>query len=259
MTSTSLSSNLPHFLFNGWQFPQHDISDAKAKGDLKDWNVSSLCSAYLKFQLDKREHEARANIPVSPPSLISISVGQILKTLSSSTDLQGDVKALAKDVDYTTLQHILHDPKTPYPILCLFDSLPSTTIKESSGDRKVVDIDEIVLAGEQHLRSKKPKNRSSYLVTLDDLSRILGSLDADEFITVRRKSPPKGGFEFLDQKRKPVLQIHGTDASFIKTFDRVTKGILKGLDWSHVFIAGGMVLNTLLHTDPSKDHHGDIY
>ena len=42
-------------------------------------------------------------------------------------------------------------------------------------------------------------------------------------------------------------------AAFWQTLDRVTQGILRGLDWSNVILAGDMVLKILLHTDPSKD------
>ncbi|KAL8925779.1 MAG: hypothetical protein Q9208_003276 [Pyrenodesmia sp. 3 TL-2023] len=129
----------------------------------------------------------------------------------------------------------------------------------SDGDRKLVDIDEAVLAAERYVRSSQIKPSDGYLVTLKDLSRMFGPADAAGLIPLKRKSPPKGGFEFLHQKRKKTIRIQGSDASFVKTFDRVTQDTLKGLDWSHVFVAGGMILNTLLHTDDlSKDIHGDI-
>ncbi|KAL8932077.1 MAG: hypothetical protein Q9216_006972 [Gyalolechia sp. 2 TL-2023] len=250
-----MSSDLPEFLFNGWQFRQNDISEAKERDDLQGWTVSSLCSAYLKYQLDRH---LQADDQVSPPSLSSISIAQLLKTLKSSVNLQADLEALGESLDSTTLQRVLQDPRTPYPILHLLLALPSTTIKGGNSDRKVLDIDETVLASEQYVRAQKSKCAQDYLVTLDDLAWLFGPPDANGFISIQRKSPPKGGFEFLDQKRKPLLQIQGTHASFIKTFDRVTQGILKGLDWSHVFVAGGMVLNTLLHIDPSRDLERDV-
>lgn len=255
MTSPSVSSELPDFLFNGWQFRHNDISEAKARGDLQGWTVSSLCSAYLKYQLDRY---LQANDQISPPSLSSVSIAQILKTLKLSTNLQADLKTLAESLDTTALRRILQDPRTPYPILRLLDALPSATIKGSTGDRKIVDIDETVLAGEQYIRAQKSKCGDDFLVTLDDLSRLLGP-PVNGVIDIQRETPPKGGFEFLDQKRKSFLQIQGTHVSFIKTFNRVTRGVLKGLDWSHCFVAGGMIVNTLLHCDPSQDGQGDVH
>ena len=258
MSSSSTPPSLPDFLFNAWQLRQDAASEAEARGDFKDWDASSLCSAYLKYQLNSYERDLQARIQTSAPSLISLSVIQILESLESSTDLPTDIKTLAAQVDGITLQRILLDPRTPYCVLRLVDASTSVNIKGSSGDRKLIDIDEAVRASEQYVCSKRPKSSEKHLVTLEDLSRLFGPLDADGLLTLRRKTPPKGGFEFLDQKRKPLVRIQGTDAAFIKKFDRVTKGILKGLDWDHVFVQGGMVINTLLHTDPTKDFEGDI-
>ncbi|KAL8761726.1 MAG: hypothetical protein Q9184_002168 [Pyrenodesmia sp. 2 TL-2023] len=258
MAPSSTSSTLPEVLFNGWRLRKHDISEAQERGDLKDWTVSSLCSEYLQYQLQRHEREVATKTQVCP-SLVSLSVGRIVATLKSSTNLPADVKAVAEDLASTTLHRILQDPRTPYVVLRAFDSLASTTIRGSNGDRKLVDIDEAVLAAERHVRSSGIKLSDGYLVTLGDVSRMFGPADAAGLIPLNRKSPPKGGFEFLHQKRKKTVRIQGTDARFVKTFDRVTQDTLKGLDWSHVFVAGGMVLNTLLHVDDlPKDIHGDI-
>ena len=168
-------------------------------------------------------------------------------------NLQEDVEAVSESLDYWT-----QEPGIPYLVLRLLDMSRKTTIKGSKGNRKIIDIDEAVLAGERCIRSGRHKFVQSYLVTLKDLAAIVGPPDNTGLITIKSKSPPKGSFEFLDYKRKPVVQIQGTDASFTRTFDRVTRNILKGLNWDHVFIQGGMVLNTLLHTDSSKDNEGDI-
>lgn len=140
----------------------------------------------------------------------------------------------------------------------LFDALPLTTIQGSHGERKLIDIDETILASEKYIRHDKSGAWDGYLVTLRDLSSVLAPLDLDGTITCKRKTPPNGGCEFLDQKRQPVCRFQGSDESFIKTFNRVTHGALKGLNWTNVFVAGGMVLNTLLHTDPTKDQEKDI-
>ncbi|KAL9600375.1 MAG: hypothetical protein Q9219_003225 [cf. Caloplaca sp. 3 TL-2023] len=259
MTSNPELPSLPDILFNAWQFGENDISEAKARGELQGWNVSSLCSAYLKYQLTRHEHELQAGAQSSIPSLMYLSIGHILKTLKSSIDLRSDLQALADNTDPATLQHLFQDPRTPYSILHVFCSLRSTFVEGSTGHRGILDIDESVLANEKHVRSRKLASYSDYLVNLDHLSTILGRPEADGLISFKRKLPPKGGFEFLDQKKKQLVRLHGTDTSFIKTFDRVTNGILKGLDWANVFIIGGMVINTLLHTDPSENSTGDIF
>ena len=117
-----------------------------------------------------------------------------------------------------------------YPILRLFDNLASSTIKGRQGERKLIDIDEAVLADERYVRSCHHKFIDSYLVNLDDLVVIFGFIDHDGCLCISRKSSPKGGFEFLDEKRKKEFRIQSSDASFITTFDQVIKNILKGLD-----------------------------
>ncbi|KAL8690061.1 MAG: hypothetical protein Q9218_004414 [Villophora microphyllina] len=257
MASTELSAELPNFLFDAWRFRQHDLSEARERDELNGWNVSSLCSAYLKYQLDRHELQSARREEV-PPSLISVTTGQILKHLSLSNDVQADTLEIAENLSSATLLHLLRDPRTPYKVLRDFDSLPHTIILGGGVDRRLIDIDEAVLASERFIRNQETRSHTNFLVSLTDLASILGQPDANGFISFKRKTPPKGGFEFLDVKRKQVIELHGSNDSFVKTFDRVTYGILKGLDWSHVFIAGGMVLNTLLHTDPSKDDQGNI-
>lgn len=258
MSSPSAPSELPEFLFNYWQFRKDDISKARDRNDLQGWNVSSLCSAYLKYQLDRHERQLAANSEDTTPSLISVSVGKILENLRYSKDLQADVQYVVETLGVATLRHLLRDPRTPYVMLRVFDASPLSTVQWKDGDRKVVDIDETLIASEKYIRSQKGGSRDGYLVSLYDLDRVHGPMNRDGTLDIKRKTPPKGGFEFLDEKRKSVVKLWANDVRFNKTFDRVTQRILKGLDWDHVFVAGGMVLNTLLHTDPSKDDDKDI-
>ena len=62
------------------------------------------------------------------------------------------------------------------------------------------------------------------------------------------------------------MKILANIVVFQKRFNRITNGILEGLDWSKVFIAGGIALTTLLCTDEaqetaslSKDADIDLY
>ncbi|KAL8828173.1 MAG: hypothetical protein Q9170_006714 [Blastenia crenularia] len=141
------------------------------------------------------------------------------------------------------------------------DTLDSTTIKGRTGDRKLVDLDETILVNEQYLRSKKLASYGNYLVTLDDLCKLFGPPTDDEFIQLRRKTPPKGGFEFLNEERHRFVRILSSDSSFIRSFDYVTKGSLKGLNWDRAFVQGEIVLHALLHTDSGSiaDYGIDLY
>lgn len=57
------------------------------------------------------------------------------------------------------------------------------------------------------------------------------------------------GYTVLDDKRTASIKIQPTLARFVAAFELLTDGLLKGLDWSNVFIAGGMVLGSLLSAD----------
>ena len=249
-----MSTSLPDFLFSGWQFRQGDVTEAKARGDLNGWTVSSLSCAYLKYQLELYEEQRKANAREPLPSLASLSTRKVLESIRDSDNVEEEIKTLARSMHIWT-ENIAN---TPYLILRLLDMSSATDIKGRKGTRKMLDVDEAILAGEQRVRSRPQHMDNSYLVTLKDLAIIFGPLDKDRCITIKRKTPPKGSFEFLDVKRKQSVSILGSDRSFTNTFNRVTKNVLKGLNWKNIFIQGGMVLNTLLHTDPTKDNDGDI-
>ncbi|KAL8633782.1 hypothetical protein Q9189_000518 [Teloschistes chrysophthalmus] len=249
MNSTFPPHKLPDFLFDAWKLRPGNVSEARKRNEL---------DAYLKYQLDRYNDKIREQSRVVVPSLLSLSLGRILEYLKHSTNLHEEVREIAAIHDSAIPLHLLRDPRTPYKLLRLLDASRPVTFSESGGYRKLVDIDEAVLASEQYCRSADVEYRNNFLVTLDDLSVIHGPLDKNGNVSIKRKIPPKGGFEFLDAKRKPAIEFHGNDRSFIKTFDRVTHGILKGLDWNHVFVAGGMVFNTLLHTEIFMDARRDL-
>ena len=54
--STQLAlSGLPQCLFNAWRLNALDISEAQERDDLQGWTVSSLCSTYLNYQLERHD------------------------------------------------------------------------------------------------------------------------------------------------------------------------------------------------------------
>ncbi|KAK0523355.1 hypothetical protein OC835_006281 [Tilletia horrida] len=65
--------------------------------------------------------------------------------------------------------------------------------------------------------------------------------------TIKIQRPPKAqlpGLLLLDHSRKDEIEINKLPA-FQARFDSMTRNILKGLDWSNVFVAGGIVLGAL--------------
>ena len=243
-------ASLPSFIFTRWRLRQGEERKAKAARQFEDFTTSSLAEAYTKLQL--HNHLATPDRSVSVPSLISLTVGSILHYLEISKTLAADVEIVAVSLSSTTLRQLLSDPRTPYYLLRKFLTLPATLVTK---DRSMVDVDELVLQNERYMRTRDSNRDDKYLVTLDELSEILAKAPQNDGpLSFKRKDPPKGGLEILDGLRETDVTIQASSASFGEVFDRITGGALRGLDWSNVLVLGGMVLKTLLHTDPSKDN-----
>ncbi|CAF9940224.1 MAG: hypothetical protein ALECFALPRED_008485 [Alectoria fallacina] len=242
-------ASLPPFIINGWRLQQGEEGRARAAKQLKDFTTSSLAETFMTFQLEK--HFTTPNRSVSAPSLAIIAVGKVLETLENSGDVAADVKTIAESLSSITLRQLLNDPRTPYQLLRTFLTLPQTLVAKN---RRIVDVDEAVLRNEHYMRSRDSNRDGRYLVALEDLSKILANPSQNPgTLSFTRKEAPKGGLEILDELRRRELTIQPDSASFCKVFERITHGVLRGLDWSNVLVAGGMALTTLLHTDLSKD------
>ncbi|KAL8867203.1 MAG: hypothetical protein Q9174_005813, partial [Haloplaca sp. 1 TL-2023] len=250
------SADFPDFLFNAWQFGKNETSEALKRHGLRNWNVSTFCQAYLKYQLDRHDERIRVNGEKPTQSLAALSVEKILASMESADDLQACAQEIVEALAPTHLCHILRDPRLPYKMLRIIDAHLLASHKDDDGERKLVDVDETILASEQYIRTTNKEHRNNYLVTISDLSSIHKLNRMHGTIELKRKAPPKGGFEFLDGLRLPEIEIMGCDALFRNNFDYVTHNALRGLDWNNVFIAGGMVLATLLHSElkTQEDH-----
>ncbi|KAI4211607.1 MAG: hypothetical protein LQ351_005648 [Letrouitia transgressa] len=246
---------LPQYLLTGWNFRSDARRRAEDNHELDDWSVSSLGSSYLKYQLDHHaeliKQQAMANKDLCTQSLAKLAVQKTLNILTSSLNLRADVKRITETVDSEALKLLLKDPRTPYPVLYLLYE-ESAIRNEIKSNRKIIDIDEIILANELNIRALAQKNDRAYLVRLDDFRVLFGSESTIQSLDINRKAPPKGGFEFYDELRSNAIHVHASDHSFSKSFNRITEGILYGLDWSNVFAAGGMILTALLR-DPEED------
>ena len=254
------SSDLPAFLFSSWHYRQEDIRDARRRDELAGWTVSSLCESYLKYQLAhyQKIHQDQAETNARPLSFVSIIVKKILGLLRKSISLTQDICRIAET---DLLFRIVQDPQTSYFLLRKILTHPWNLDprRSSLNHTRVIDIDEAILASERYARLQLPERRSvDFLTNLDDLRDLYTFHKKESIITIPRSCPPKGGFNFFDAKQKQEIAIHGTDDSFRTALHRVTHNVLEGLDWNNVFLAGGMVLHTLQHLDPSSDTDGDV-
>ena len=110
-----------------------------------------------------------------------------------------------------------------------------------------------ILRNETWLRNSQDKEWSNGLVLFSQHADIVFSNSklSTEFRTLDRT--PMNGFKILDRKRRLSIKVQPTVDAFSKTFDVLSDGLLRGLDWDNVFAAGGIALSSLLCTDIKSD------
>ncbi|KAJ3991807.1 hypothetical protein F5050DRAFT_1898377 [Lentinula boryana] len=145
---------------------------------------------------------------------------------------------------------------------------PHKRTKVLESDELVDDLDEWVLRNEMFLRTlSKPhadcvpalKSSSVGLVRISDLPRTLHSCalvmspnDSSYAHALKISRLPiqaLPGYTILAEKRSPTIFVQPTASDFKGRFDCMSGGLLAGLDWSNIFVAGGLVLGALLTPD----------
>ncbi|KAJ3837544.1 hypothetical protein F5878DRAFT_622155 [Lentinula raphanica] len=169
--------------------------------------------------------------------------------------------------------------KLPYTIRrvgsSLVDSSDDTTeqgpkkkTKLLETDELVDDVDEWVLRNEVFLRTlSKPHADSPAalkpwqvgLVQIADLPKVLHSCTSIMSPTVSKyphalkitRFPIDAipGFTVLADRRPSTIFVQPSVSDFKGRFDCMSGGLLAGLDWNNIFIAGGLVLGALLTPD----------
>lgn len=94
--------------------------------------------------------------------------------------------------------------------------------------------------------------RSALLSYTQDASTIFpnSSLDGSSRSFNRK---PLTNVAILEDRRQTSVKIQPSTFAFRTTFTRLTGHLLMGLDWTHIFVAGGIVLTTLGLTDYEAD------
>ena len=110
-----------------------------------------------------------------------------------------------------------------------------------------------ILRNETWLRNSQDKEWPNGLVLFSQHADIVFSNSklSTEFRTLDRTA--MNGFKILDRKRRLSIKVQPTVDAFSKTFDVLSDGLLRGLDWDNVFAAGGIALSSLLCTDIKSD------
>lgn len=74
--------------------------------------------------------------------------------------------------------------------------------------------------------------------------------------TIRRQGSLPG-FTVLNDCQEYQIDIQSSTEDFKKAFEYMSDGLLKDLDWTNVFVAGGMALGTLLAVGPPAQNNND--
>lgn len=218
--------------------------------------LSSLCKQILQQRLEQKklreDNRRRLN---AYSSLASISGAKILDELSNSANIESDLKAVAETLSETTFRQLLRDPRAPYHVLRAFHTIPQSHFTKDATDRgrRAVDIDEAVLQNDRYIRFRGglANKDGKYLVGLKAFEGFNSSVlpYPNKTLAIMRECPPKGGVEMLDKHRQRILRIQQNDQAYIKNFEKITEGALRGLQWDNLLVAGSVALQALLDMD----------
>ena len=250
---------LPPYLLSSWRLDSQERCGHKLDG----LTTSRISKELIEIQLSMHEKAQLKRKTISAPSLSSLAIDCVQKTLLTSKDPAKEARTIVESLDPGHLKQVLNHPSLTYPV---FRQLYSSVKSDSSLVlEQHIDVDQIILRNERYIRSR-PKNANQddrYLVYLRDLPNALSDSvisDLGSVLGFARAQLPRGGLELfkLRPKDTELQTIHATDHAFTKTFRRITNDILYGLDWNNLVIVGGMVSTTLMHTNPLSDSLPEI-
>jgi hypothetical protein len=91
------------------------------------------------------------------------------------------------------------------------------------------------------------------LLTLADADQVFpDSVLTESARTITRAQLP--GYEVLCEARERQIKIQPSVEAFKRTLNLMSDGLLKGIDWNNVVVAGGIVLGTLVSVDSASGH-----
>ncbi|KAF8325551.1 uncharacterized protein EI90DRAFT_3146663 [Cantharellus anzutake] len=251
-----------------------------------DIRMGDMAKKVVNHQLEHWEEAksriCKENISLGNPCNVDLDK-LALKELGEhpKADLEA-IRAALQEARYEGGEQLWNWYRLPYTVRCL--GLAECHFGPSERGKKrartvsdghfVADVDEWILKNESYLRilsrrhnlklipADAPHAVSSWkygLVTVGDIQSVIPdctiiSDKKGEALEIRRRPVTSfPGYTVLHAKRHQSIFLQTSKEGFKKRWDEMTDGILTGLDWSNVFVAGGMVLSTLLTPElPSK-------
>ncbi|KAF8319266.1 hypothetical protein DL93DRAFT_2094740 [Clavulina sp. PMI_390] len=234
-----------------WQ----DASSTLHEVIIGEWeDVGDLACRALDSQIKKHEEamrEQELRVATSDLSLFESAAAKIANILGD------DPEAELRAIDSLPLPIISRAfgegwDRLPYTAFC---AARSKDFGNDAGPSpfQSVDPDEWILQNERVLRDEKKRNWSWGLVNMFANADVVLPTSDSSANARNIHRPNLSGRMLLDQRRLPILPIQPSLEKYLAAFDHLTGGLLKNLNWDHVFVAGGMPLSTLLCTDLEED------
>ncbi|KAK7055846.1 hypothetical protein R3P38DRAFT_3565744 [Favolaschia claudopus] len=232
------------------------------------WNGSSqLAREFIENSVQAHEQNQRKQadgVGNSVPRLIDLVANRLAATADLDT-IQTTLNAIAPAI----LQNNIHQwHALPYTImrrtlLRLFyeGAQEGTEWEHSTSDETHNKIDEWILQNEKHLNNSTSDWQRG-LVTLDDADHVFPDYVLTKFRRTIRRPDSLPGFTILSLATQTSIAIQPSTAAFAESFSLISQGLLKNLDWSNLFTAGGIVLASLtlqtLYDAPTWCRNSDI-
>lgn len=236
--------------------PIRDLIDSRKRG--WEGKLGELGARIVQKQLDihreaQQEAQSRGG---AQSSLLDQSAAKIIDSFSGSEE---DLNAIATIPAQLARKAIWESERLPYTAFRLLRRALETErslIPDQIGDFATRDIDEWILANERALRDDPREDWKHGLV---DWATHAAAVLPESSVTSNTRAWSRtimSGYTLLDELRAPTVAALSSIEAFNEAFAKITDGLLKGLDWSNVFIAGGIVLSTLLcvHEDSIKNY-----
>ncbi|KAL1691218.1 hypothetical protein GGG16DRAFT_54122, partial [Schizophyllum commune] len=264
---------------------ERDLREALKKAGRK--NLDGLGIATVKYQLEKwaAAHKQADAVSYNLGTKFGVDFDKLKLEGRLGRNPEKDVEIIVgavRGAGHKNLKEVWSWKRLPYAVRCAGlaridededdegESRGKKKARVEGGDDLVADLDECsnseyrILQNEIYLRNltRKAKVDSpgkdwTYgLVNGDDLSTVLPTSkqvrvkgDIVGLEIPRQPVNALPGFSFLDHKRRDTAYIQADSASARKRWDTMTGGLFKGLDWTNICVAGGLILGALLTPD----------
>ncbi|KAF8311749.1 hypothetical protein DL93DRAFT_2082950 [Clavulina sp. PMI_390] len=239
-------------LGNATPGPIRDLIDEGQYGTLAELG-ESIVNLQLSLHAESIK-EADARTSSAQASLVEQTATKIMDSLTGSED---DIAAILAIPTQLARKAIWDSESLPYNAFrmlrkLLDDNNTTGEVLPGSSEFAQRDMDEWILANERTLRDDRRSDWKRGLVDYDAHADAVFNPSPKSTASARVIHRERlSGYTLLDDLRATTISIQPSLVSFQTMFDKITNGLLTGLDWSNVFLAGGIVLSTLLCTSES--------